>query len=193
MNPRVGETPGDKRLGGCCLPQWWPAPVDRPRTSQDHELSLGRRKPLRLNGLEMARGTAHDRNGAAFCAAPTADEQAPNEESGRERPPSRAACVDHASSRGSLTPRSSMSPCSAAVAVLACRMRPDDLGLRVVTFAQCLVSQHPNKRGACLDARRFGRNRRNNILRDGIGGTVSRAEAADLLRAFVEDEGNPWE
>ena len=94
---------------------------------------------------------------------------------------------------GSLTPRSSMSPCSAAVAVLACRMRPHELGLRVVSVVQCLVREPANKRGACLNAQRFGRNRRNHILRDAIGGTVSRAEAADLLRAFVEDEGNLWE
>ena len=38
-----------------------------------------RQKPLRLNGLETARGAAHHRNGGAFCAARTGEEQAPNE------------------------------------------------------------------------------------------------------------------
>ena len=63
-----GDTPGDKRLGGCCLPPWWPArwtDLARARTRS----RLGRRqKPLRLNGLEMARGpSASSKWGGVLC------------------------------------------------------------------------------------------------------------------------------
>ena len=101
-----GDTPGDKRLGGCCLPPWWPASVDRPRRSQDHELSLGKGS---LSGSMVWRWLEAWRMiemGRRFVPPPPPTNRPQMRESGREATP-----LANAQDRfprhcgGSLTPR----------------------------------------------------------------------------------------
>ncbi len=83
-----GDTPGDKRLGGCCLPVVAGA-VDGPRTSQDQEPSREAREATRAQWFgdgASARGILEI--GRRLVPPPPPTNRPPMRESGRERPPS---------------------------------------------------------------------------------------------------------